>query len=243
MSNPRSRRKTPSSPVSRARRSCGRAWFSAPEDVLFNPPRQDRFDGTVHAGGRQRPRQGPAGVRGRTSRPRRWWRCLARPDTAKSVFELGLARASTPLASWPHSPCARSTATRPIIGVPAGLMKLAAFFAEFPRHARPHPANQPATRSTFCCTTMSCGRAPRTSRPWASRRRRPRSSCPTYLDRFRVGGRYTTARPRPEVLRRRQPLTAAAFHRSPRLEALSARVITGERDSERDVRIPNGASP
>ena len=36
---------------------------------------------------------------------------LVRPDTAKKrVLELGGPRASTPIASWPRSPCARSTA-------------------------------------------------------------------------------------------------------------------------------------
>ncbi|MGZ3339038.1 MAG: complex I NDUFA9 subunit family protein, partial [Reyranella sp.] len=56
---------------------------------------------------------------------------LARPDTAKSVFELGGPRVYTyrELAALTLREIDRD---KPIIGVPAGLMKLAAFFAEFP---------------------------------------------------------------------------------------------------------------
>ena len=56
---------------------------------------------------------------------------LARPDTAKSVFELGGPRVYTyrELAALTLREIDRH---KPIIGVPAGLMKIAGFFAEFP---------------------------------------------------------------------------------------------------------------
>ena len=54
----------------------------------------------------------------------------ARPDTARSVFELGGPRVYTyrELAALVLREIDRS---KPIVGVPAGLMKLAGWFAEF----------------------------------------------------------------------------------------------------------------
>ena len=56
---------------------------------------------------------------------------LARPETAKSVFELGGPRVYTyrELAALMLREIDRR---KPIIGVPAGLMKIAGFFAEYP---------------------------------------------------------------------------------------------------------------
>ena len=67
---------------------------------------------------------------------------LARPDTAQKVFELGGPRVYTyrELAALTLREIDR---TKPIIGVPAGLMKIAAFFAEFPAMSRAHAADHP----------------------------------------------------------------------------------------------------
>ena len=73
------------------------------------PPGQDRRHGAVHAGGRQRPGQGPAGLRAATS-PRPPWPCWRGP-TRRTRCSSWAARASTPIARSPPSPCARSIAT------------------------------------------------------------------------------------------------------------------------------------
>ena len=72
-------------------------------------------------------RQGPAGLRRATS-ARAAAAVLARPDTAKSVFELGGPRVYTyrEIAALILREIDRD---KPIIGVPAGLMKIAGFFA------------------------------------------------------------------------------------------------------------------
>ena len=118
------------------------------------------------------------------------WRCWRGPTRRKSVFELGGPRVYSyrEIAALTLREIDRN---KPIIGVPAGLMKIAGFFAEF----RPAGCRRsPATRSIFCCTTMSCGRALSLATlgivPTAAE-----VILPTYLDRFRIGGRYNQHAP------------------------------------------------
>jgi uncharacterized protein YbjT (DUF2867 family) len=113
---------------------------------------------------------------------------LARPDTAKSVFELGGPRVYTyrELAALTLREIDRH---KPIIGVPAGLMKMAAFFAEFPALLGRTPQ---ITRDQVdllihdnvvrpgALTLASLGIVPTAAEV----------ILPTYLDRFRIGGRY-----------------------------------------------------
>ena len=113
---------------------------------------------------------------------------LARPDTAKSVFELGGPRVYTyrELAALTLREIDRA---KPIIGVPAGLMKLAAFFAEFPALLGRAPQ---ITRDQVdllihdnvvrpgALTLANLGIVPTAAEV----------ILPTYLDRFRIGGRY-----------------------------------------------------
>ena len=113
---------------------------------------------------------------------------LARPDTAKSVFELGGPRVYTyrELAALTLREIDRD---KPIIGVPAGLMKLAAFFAELPAILGRTPQ---ITRDQVdlllhdnvvrpgALNLSSLGLTPTAAEV----------ILPTYLDRFRVGGRY-----------------------------------------------------
>jgi uncharacterized protein YbjT (DUF2867 family) len=114
---------------------------------------------------------------------------LARPDTAKSVFELGGPRVYTyrEIAALTLREIGRD---KPIIGVPAGLMKIAAWFAEF----LPVP---PLTRDQVgllthdnvvrsgARTLADLGIVPTGAEP----------ILPTYLDRFRIGGRYNKHAP------------------------------------------------
>ncbi len=114
---------------------------------------------------------------------------LARPDTAKSVFELG----------GPHVYSYREIAAlvlreidrkKPIIGLPAALMKFGAFFAEF----LPVP---PITRDQADLMTHdnvvrpgALGFAELGIKPTAAE-----AFLPAYLDRFRIGGRYNQQAP------------------------------------------------
>jgi len=113
---------------------------------------------------------------------------LARPDTAKSVFELGGPRVYTyrELAALTLREIDRD---KPIIGVPAGLMKIAAFFAEFPALLGRTPQitrdqvdlllhDNVVRPGALSLTTL--GIVPTAAEV----------ILPTYLDRFRVGGRY-----------------------------------------------------
>ena len=113
---------------------------------------------------------------------------LARPDTAKSVFELGGPRVYTyrELAALTLREIDRD---KPIIGVPAGLMKLAAFFAEFPALLGRTPQ---ITRDQVDLLVHD-----NVVRPGALALGdlgiEPTAAeviLPTYLDRFRIGGRY-----------------------------------------------------
>jgi uncharacterized protein YbjT (DUF2867 family) len=113
---------------------------------------------------------------------------LARADTAKSVFELGGPRVYTyrEIAALTLREVDRS---KPIIGVPAGVMKIAAFFAEFPALLGRTPQ---ITRDQVdllihdnvvrpgALTLTDLGIVPTAAEV----------ILPTYLDRFRVGGRY-----------------------------------------------------
>ena len=118
---------------------------------------------------------------------------LARPDTAHKVFELGGPRVYTyrELAALALREIDRS---KPIIGVPAGLMKIAAFFAEFPAVFGLTPQ---ITRDQVHLLVHdnvvrpgALGLADLGIGPTAAE-----VILPTYLDRFRVGGRYNQHAP------------------------------------------------
>ena len=118
---------------------------------------------------------------------------LARPDTAKSVFELGGPRVYTyrEIAALTLREIDRD---KPIIGIPAGLMKLAAFFAEFPAIFGLTPQ---ITRDQVdllvhdnvvrpgALSLATLGIVPTAAEV----------ILPTYLDRFRIGGRYNQHAP------------------------------------------------
>jgi uncharacterized protein YbjT (DUF2867 family) len=113
---------------------------------------------------------------------------LARPDTAKSVFELGGPRVYTyrELAALTLREIDRD---KPIIGVPAGLMKIAAFFAEFPALLGRTPQ---ITRDQVDLLLHDNVVRPG-AKSLATLGIVPTAAeviLPTYLDRFRVGGRY-----------------------------------------------------
>jgi uncharacterized protein YbjT (DUF2867 family) len=118
---------------------------------------------------------------------------LARPDTAKSVFELGGPRVYTyrELAALTLREIDRD---KPIIGVPAGLMKLAAFFAEFPAILGRTPQ---ITRDQVGLLLHDNVVRPG-AKNLATLGITPTAAeviLPTYLDRFRVGGRYNLQAP------------------------------------------------
>lgn len=113
---------------------------------------------------------------------------LARPDTEKSVFELGGPKIYSyrEIAALTLREIDRD---KPIIGIPAGLMKIAAFFAEFPAIVGLTPQ---ITRDQVdllmhdnvvrpgAKTLATLGIVPTAAE----------LILPTYLDRFRIGGRY-----------------------------------------------------
>ena len=114
---------------------------------------------------------------------------LARPETAKTVFELG----------GPHVYTYREIAAltlheidrrKPIIGVPAGLMKIAGFFAEF----LPVPPLTHDQVDLLVTDNVARPGAPGLAElgivPTAAE-----AILPTYLDRYRVGGRYNQHAP------------------------------------------------
>ena len=126
-----------------------------PDDVMFN-----RLAGIAT---RRRSCRSWAAVRPRSSRSSSGdvgcaaAAVLARPETAKNVFELGGPRVYTyrEIAALVLREIDRD---KPIIGVPAALMKIAGFFAEsFPARARAAAHPRPGRSLT---TTTSCGRAP-----------------------------------------------------------------------------------
>jgi len=118
---------------------------------------------------------------------------LARPDTAKSVFELGGPRV------YSYREIARLVLReidrkKPIIGVPAGLMKVAGFFAQqiaILGLTPPITADQVELMlhdnvvRPGALTLQSLGIQPTAAE----------AILPTYLDRFRIGGRYNRHAP------------------------------------------------
>ena len=114
---------------------------------------------------------------------------LARPDTARSVFELGGPRVYTyrEIAALTLREIGRD---KPIIGMPAGLMKIAGWFAEFlPVPPLTHDQVDLLTTDNVvrggAKTFADLGIVPTAVEP----------ILPTYLDRFRVGGRYNQHAP------------------------------------------------
>jgi len=114
---------------------------------------------------------------------------LARPDTARSVFELGGPRVYTyrEIAALTLREIDRE---KPIIGVPAGLMKIAGWFAEFlPVPPLTHDQVDLLTSDNVvrggAKTLADLGILPTAVE----------SILPTYLDRFRIGGRYNNHSP------------------------------------------------
>ena len=114
---------------------------------------------------------------------------LARPETAKKVFELGGPRVYTyrEIAALVLREIDRD---KPIVSVPAFLMKIAGFFAEF----LPVP---PITADQVELLTQD-----NVARPGAPgladlgiAATAAEAILPTYLDRFRIGGRYNLHAP------------------------------------------------
>ena len=109
---------------------------------------------------------------------------LARPDAAKNVFELGGPRVYTyrEIAALVLREIDRK---KPIIGVPAGLMKFGAFFAQF----LPVPPITPDQVELMTLDNVvrpgALNLATLGIEPTAAE-----AILPDYLDRFRVGGRY-----------------------------------------------------
>ena len=123
---------------------------------------------------------------------------LARPETAKSVFELGGPRVYTyrEIAALVLREIDRH---KPIIGVPAGLMKIAGFFAEI---SCPVP---PLTHDQVDLLTARQCRARRRQDPGRPRHRsrpRPRSSCRP-ISTASASAAATTSTLRPDQLKER----------------------------------------
>jgi uncharacterized protein YbjT (DUF2867 family) len=114
---------------------------------------------------------------------------VARPDTQKSVFELGGPRIYSyrEIAELVLREIDRKKA---IIGVPAGLMKIAGFFAEF----LPVP---PITRDQveLMCHDNVVRPGALSLETLGIEPTAAEAILPTYLDRFRVGGRYNQHAP------------------------------------------------
>lgn len=114
---------------------------------------------------------------------------LARPETAKTVFELGGPRVYTyrEIAALTLHEIDRR---KPIVGVPAGLMKIAGFFAEF----LPVPPLTHDQVDLLVTDNVARPGAPGLAAlgiaPTAAE-----AILPTYLDRYRVGGRYNQHAP------------------------------------------------
>lgn len=114
---------------------------------------------------------------------------LARPDTAKTVFELGGPRVYTyrEVAALTLRTIGRE---KRIIGVPAGLMKIAGFFAEFlPVPPLTHDQVELLTQDNVA-RPAAPGLAALGIQPTAAE-----AILPMYLDRYRPGGRYNQHAP------------------------------------------------
>ncbi|WIM10876.1 complex I NDUFA9 subunit family protein [Enhydrobacter sp.] len=118
---------------------------------------------------------------------------LANPETAKSVFELGGPRVYTyrELAELVLRTIDRR---RPIIGVPVGVMKIAGFFAQ--------QIALLGLRPPLTADQVELMRHDNLVRPGALtlgtlgiRPTAAEAILPTYLDRFRIGGRYNQHAP------------------------------------------------
>ena len=114
---------------------------------------------------------------------------LARPETARCVFELGGPRVYTyrELAALVLREIDRD---KRIVGVPAGLMKLAGWFAEF----APVPPFSRDQVDLLLVDNVVRGGA-KTLADLGIVPTAAESILPTYLDRFRVGGRYNQHAP------------------------------------------------
>lgn len=114
---------------------------------------------------------------------------LKRPETAKTVFELGGPRVYTyrEIAALVLREIARD---KPIVGVPAGLMKIAGFFAEF----LPVPPLTHDQVDLLVTDNVARPGAPGLAAlgitPTAAE-----AILPMYLDRYRLGGRYNQHAP------------------------------------------------
>ncbi|TAJ33119.1 MAG: complex I NDUFA9 subunit family protein [Reyranella sp.] len=114
---------------------------------------------------------------------------LKRPETAKTVFELGGPRVYTyrEIAALVLREIARN---KPIVGVPAGLMKIAGFFAEF----LPVPPLTHDQVDLLVTDNVARPGAPGLAAlgitPTAAE-----AILPMYLDRYRLGGRYNQHAP------------------------------------------------
>lgn len=114
---------------------------------------------------------------------------LARRDTAKTVFELGGPRVYTyrEIAALVLREIDRD---KPIVGIPAGLMRIAGFFAEF----LPVPPLTHDQVDLLVSDNVARPGAPGLGElgiaPTAAE-----AILPTYLDRYRVGGRYNQHAP------------------------------------------------
>ena len=114
---------------------------------------------------------------------------LARPETAKTVFELGGPRVYTyrEIAALVLREIDRH---KRIVGVPAGLMKIAGFFAEF----LPVPPLTSDQVDLLVTDNVARPGAPGLAElgiePTAAE-----AILPMYLDRYRVGGRYNQHAP------------------------------------------------
>ncbi len=114
---------------------------------------------------------------------------LARPETAKTVFELGGPRVYTyrEIAALVLREIGRD---KLILGVPASLMKIAGFFAEFlPVPPLTHDQVDLLTEDNVA-RPGAPGLAALGIQPTAAE-----AILPTYLDRYRVGGRYNQHAP------------------------------------------------
>ena len=114
---------------------------------------------------------------------------LARPETAKTVFELGGPRVYTyrEIAALVLREIDRH---KRIVGVPAGLMKIAGFFAEF----LPVPPLTSDQVDLLVADNIARPGAPGLAElgiaPTAAE-----AILPMYLDRYRIGGRYNRHAP------------------------------------------------
>jgi uncharacterized protein YbjT (DUF2867 family) len=118
---------------------------------------------------------------------------LGRADTAKSVFELGGPRIYT-YREVAELVLREIDRKKPIIGIPSGLMKIAAFFAQQVAMVGLTPAittdqvelmGQDNVVRPGALSLATLGIEPTAAE----------AILPTYLDRFRVGGRYNQHAP------------------------------------------------